>query len=261
MSKIGETPVREYMSRDLVVVRMTTPLDEVRKLLEHREISAVPVLDDGWKLRGIVSMSDLLRGPRAEGSIHPPDKMPVASDVLQTNVVTIEEDAPLREAASRMLAEEIHRIIVVRHGVPVAVLSTRDAAEAVLDARIETPLRERMTTPVLTIELGESIELAIGRLVSEGVRGLVVTDGGAPVGVFTQLEAIKARALSSELRRMPVEEVMSYETICLHVSTPLYRVAGHMVQMRVRRVLAVENRTLQGILSGFDLLGAIVDGR
>jgi len=34
-----------------------------------------------------------------------------------------------------------------------------------------------------------------------------------------------------------------------------------MVQMRVRRVLAVENRTLQGILSGFDLLGAIVDGR
>jgi signal-transduction protein with cAMP-binding, CBS, and nucleotidyltransferase domain len=56
---------------------------------------------------------------------------------------------------------------------------------------------------------------------------------------------------------MPVEEVMSYETICLDVATPLYRVAGHMVQMRVRRVLAVERHELRGILSGFDMLRAI----
>ena len=37
----------------------------------------------------------------------------------------------------------------------------------------------------------------------------------------------------------PVERVMSYETICLDVRTPLYRVAGHAMQMRVRRILAV----------------------
>lgn len=47
---------------------------------------------------------------------------------------------------------------------------------------------------------------------------------------------------------------MSYETICLDTSTPLYRVAGHAVQMRVRRILAVHGRELRGIVSGLDLV-------
>jgi signal-transduction protein with cAMP-binding, CBS, and nucleotidyltransferase domain len=51
----------------------------------------------------------------------------------------------------------------------------------------------------------------------------------------------------------PVERVMSYETICLDVSTPAYRVAGHALQMRVRRILAVHARELRGIASSFDL--------
>jgi len=254
VTKIGTRPVRDYMSKGLVVARMETPLDEVRRTLEERDISAVPVLDHAGKLRGIVSMSDLLHGPRGEGA---PDAMPVASDVMESEVITIDDAAPLSDAATRMLTKQIHRLVVLREGTPVGILSTRDTARAVLAAKIEKPLREQMSAPVLTVDLGESIHSAIGRLAAAGVRGLVVLDGRSPVGVFTQLEAVKARALTPELQRMPVEEVMSYETICLDVSTPLYRVAGHMVQMRVRRVLAVEHRELRGILSGFDLLSTL----
>jgi CBS domain-containing protein len=85
------------------------------------------------------------------------------------------------------------------------------------------------------------------------VRGLVVVDGTWPVGVFTHTEALRTRHLTPSLLETPVEQVMSYETICLDVKTPLYRVAGHFVQMNVRRVLAVEARALRGIASGFDL--------
>ncbi len=116
-----------------------------------------------------------------------------------------------------------------------------------------------MNPCVVTVDLGQTIDAAIEQLAASGVRGLVVMDGRSPVGVFTQLEAIKARGLPAEQRRMPVEEVMSYETICLDVATPLYRVAGYMLQMRVRRVLAVEHRRLAGILSSFDLLSAVAD--
>jgi CBS domain-containing protein len=245
------------MSKGLVVARLMTPLRDVRCLLEERDISAVPILDDDGNLRGIVSMSDLLHGPRGEGSIRPSETMPVASDVMEPAVVTVEEEERLCDAAAQMVTRQLHRLVVLRRGKPVAVLSTRDAARAVLAARTETPLREKMTVPVLTVDLGEPIRSAIGLLKEAGVRGLVVMDGRSPVGVFTQLEAVKARALSPELQKMPVEEVMSYETICLDASTPLYRVAGYMVQMRVRRVLAVEHRALCGILSGIDLLTSI----
>jgi len=62
------------------------------------------------------------------------------------------------------------------------------------------------------------------------------------------------RALPPNLRKMPVERLMSYETICLDVTTPLYRVAGYAMQMRARRILAVEKRELVGIVTGLDVI-------
>ena len=128
----------------------------------------------------------------------------------------------------------------------------------VLARRIEMPLRDVMAKPVETISLGDSIEDAVVKLDETNTRGLVVVDGTYPVGVFTQLEAIRARALSPELRRIPVEEIMSYETITLDVSTPLYRAAGHAIATRVRRILVVESRSLVGIVTGYDLAQILV---
>jgi CBS domain-containing protein len=56
------------------------------------------------------------------------------------------------------------------------------------------------------------------------------------------------------MRKIPVERVMSYETVCLDVSTPVERVSNYARQMRVRRILAVEQHHLRGIATGFDLL-------
>jgi CBS domain-containing protein len=174
---------------------------------------------------------------------------------MRTRVVTVDEDQPLRDAATKMVEHHIHRVIVLREGRPVAVVSTRDAMRAVLFHHIETPLAKAITTPVITIDLGEHLDVAVHRLADANVRGLVVVDGEWPVGVFTHTEAMKARSLPRELlEKTTVEEVMSYETICLDVSTPLYRVAGHAVQMNVRRILAVHDRRLRGILTGFDLV-------
>lgn len=255
MSPTGARLVRDYASPHVVTVRPDLPLAEVRHLLESRDISGVPVVDGAGVLRGLVSMTDLLHGPRGEGE---PEAMPVASDVMEPHVVTVDEGATLAQAAELMLSREIHRVVVTRAGALSGILSTRDVARAVLEDRVETPLAEVMTSPALAIDLGETIHTAVERLAAAGVRGLVVTDEERPVGVFTQLEAVKARGLPLEQQQtLPVEEVMSYETICLDVSTPLYRVAGHIVQMRVRRVLAVDQHRLEGVLSDFDLLRTI----
>jgi CBS domain-containing protein len=173
-------------------------------------------------------------------------------------VVTVDESADLREAARRMIRHRIHRVVVLRRGRAAGVLSTRDAMRAVLFHHVETPLEEVMSRPVETVEIGLPIGAAIERLTEANVRGLVVVDGEWPVGVFTHAEAIKARTLPQEMLSAPVEQVMSYETICLDAKTPLYRVAGHAIQMRVRRVLAVRARRLEGIVTGYDLVGVML---
>lgn len=258
MGDLFTTPVREYMSKTLIAVRPSASLQEVLDTLRSRDVSSVAVTEADGTLCGVISMTDLLRvaeieqrSPREEPVILPPAKL--AGDVMRSPVITVDEAEPVKAAALRMVDNRIHRLIVTRKGRAVAVFSTRDMMRVVLFHHIETPLADIMTSPVETIDVGDSIDDAIERLGEKNIRGLVVVDGAWPVGVFTQTEALTARALPPQVRKMPVEEVMSYESVSLDVRTPLYRVAGQAVASRARRVLAVELGQLKGIVTGFDL--------
>jgi len=254
-----DAAVRQFATMRLVSVLPDTPVAEIQALLEREDISAVPIVDRQGVLCGIFSTTDLLRiariemeSPRALARVWlPPHRV---SDVMRKEVVAVDENASLREAATKMLERRIHRVVVTRHASPVGILGTRDAMRAILAARVMDPLSQVMTTDLQTIALGETIDVAIGQLTDANVHGIVVVDGSWPVGVFTQREALKARALPHVLRQGPVEQVMSYETICHDVSTPLYRIAGQSIEMNVRRILAVDSRRLVGIATGFDLL-------
>jgi predicted transcriptional regulator len=259
MSTDWTSPVREYASKTLISVLPETALVDVQRLFDERDISAAPVIDSKHVLRGILSTTDLLRiariemeSPRAVARVWPPPHQ--VGHVMRTKVITVDEEAPLREAASKMVEHRIHRLVVTQRGDPVGVLSTRDAMRAILQARVLEPLSRVMTRELQTVAIGDSIDVAVARLTDANVHGLVVVDGDWPVGVFTQREAIKARSLPAAFRQTAVEQVMSYETICHDITTPLYRIVGQSIDMNVRRILAVENRKLVGIATGFDLV-------
>jgi CBS domain-containing protein len=252
-------PVRDFMSKGLISVALDTPLDQVQRTLEDQEISAVPVLDEEGGLRGILSSKDLLHAARLE--MTSPEEIArvvlprrTASDLMRSAVLTVDDQTAVGRAGAEMLRHRVHRLIVVCDGRPSAVISTRDAMRAIAMARVKTPLAEVMTTEVETIEMDLAVDAAIERLDDANVRGLIVTDGAWPIGVFTHTEAIRARALPPSMRKIPVERVMSYEIICLDTLTPIDRVANYARQMRVRRILAVENGRVKGIATGFDLL-------
>lgn len=58
--KLHGQSVRQIMTRDVVTVSETTPINEIARLLEERRIKRVPVLRGG-KVVGIVSRADLVR--------------------------------------------------------------------------------------------------------------------------------------------------------------------------------------------------------
>jgi CBS domain-containing protein len=129
--------------------------------------------------------------------------------------------------------------------------------EDILSRRLSDPIATVMTAPVEAIDIGEPIESAMCRLASTNLHGLVVVDGETPVGVYSHREALSARRLPPSLRDRPVEEVMSYETICLGVHTPIHRAAAYGLAMNVRRFLAIEDEKLVGVVSSLDLVGAL----
>jgi len=262
MSSPVVSTVHEYMTPHVVSVQESTSLEDLLKTLRKRDISCVLVESAAGAPVGVVSLTDLARVSQIEGAPHgplkimPPDRC--AKDIMKTPILSVDADAPLSEAARLMLQHHVHRVFVRRDEKIVGVFSTRDALRVVLFRHDETPLGKVMTTPVETIGLGEPIDDAIEKLEATNMRGLVVLDGTVPIGIFTQLEAIRGHALPAALRRHPVEEIMSYETINLDTTTPLYRAAGHAIATKVRRIVAVDNRELKGIVTGYDLARILV---
>jgi predicted transcriptional regulator len=252
MSNVPSDPsaralVRDRMSSPVASCGADATLEEIVAILEQRAISAVPVLCDG-ALVGVVSTTDIVAARSASAT---------ARELMTTVVITAAPDEPLDAAARRLVAARVHRLFVVHVGRVVGVLSVRELLEDVKQRHLTTSIGRVMTSPVETVDVGEPIEGAIVKLGRAGVHGLVVVDGRAPVGAFTHAEAIAARRLPPSLRRGPVEGVMSYETICLDVGTPVYRAAGYAWAMDVRRILAVEHRELVGILSALDLASTL----
>jgi CBS domain-containing protein len=238
--------VRDRMTSPVLTEEPETTVPALVAVLRLRGVSAVPIVHRG-DLLGIVSTTDLLCAP----------PLARAKDVMSLPVLTARGDDPLDAAARRLAAGRVHRLVVVDEGRIAGILSARDVLGELRRRKVTNPLRDIMRTPVEAIEMGAPIREAVARLASANVHGIVVVDGCAPVGVFTHAEALAARKLPPELREAPVEEAMSYETICLDVDTPIHRAAAYMVSMNVRRVLVVEHRRLAGIVSCLDLVDVL----
>jgi CBS domain-containing protein len=237
------------MSSPAITVNVRTPNDEIERLLGTHGISSVPVVEDDVVV-GIVSSTDLLASALGEARL--------ASAIMSSPAIVAHPDEVLDAAAWRMVAARVHRIVVTETDQRVVgVLSARDILEEVMSRSIEDPISTVMRTPVLSIGIGDTIDEALAQLASANVHGLVVVDGMAPVGVFTHTEALASRRLAPGLRAGPVEEMMSDETLCLNVATPIRRAAACAVATNARRILAVQSRHLVGILSPIDLVGVL----
>jgi CBS domain-containing protein len=260
------TLVREYMTTELVTASADDPLDHVVRTLLQRNVSCV-LVEEGKKPVGVISMTDLMRisklmpeSDRKPLKLVPPTMK--ARDVMKPEILGVAEDAPVGQAAAKMLEGRIHRVFVTRSGskdVVIGVFSTRDAMRVVLLRKDETPLADVMSAATETIGIGDSIDDALAKLDESNVRGLAVLDGKVPVGVFTQLEAIKARSLPANVRAHPVEELMSYAIASLDGSTPLYRAAGQAIATNVRRIVVTKERALAGIVTGYDVARVLIE--
>lgn len=263
-------PVSLYMSQPLAAVPEGATLAEVEEALFARKVSCVPVVDKEGRCTGVLSRTDLLRIGRVEAKRASAARALLAlpemraADVIKSEAVTVLPDTPVSEAAKLMVKHHIHRVFVRDatnqstseggHHRLSAVFSTKEVLAAIRDKRETSPISDLMVSPVFTIPSTAQVSVATDRLSKAHVSGLVVVNEDEwPVGVFTQVEALEARDLPPETA---VEDVMNYAMLCLDVRTPLFRAAGHAHATRARRILAVEDRRVKGILTGIDFARA-----
>ncbi|MBA3453983.1 MAG: CBS domain-containing protein [Deltaproteobacteria bacterium] len=251
-------PVSEFMHADVTSTGLDTMLSHVARELDERRISAMPVLDAGGRLAGVVSRTDLVRVGRIQAGSHRKASaltLPERSvgDLLGAkprDPLVAAPGAPLREAARTMRDGRVHRLFIVDDGRVVGVISTLDMMKAVRDAKIGRPISDIMSSPLFTVKALQPISAAIERIEQARVTGLVVIDDDFPVGVFTQLEAMESRDLP---RDTPIDDVFDPAMLCLPTTTKIYRAAEQASRLEVRRIIPCRGREAVGIVTGFDL--------
>lgn len=252
--------VSTLMKTPVLSVKTDTPLDKVYQLLVLQRISSVPVIDGSGKPLGVVSMTDLLRVGRLQPAslagvqaIELPSEP--ASEHMHAGVITIAADALVTHAARAMADNHVHRVYVEDAGQLAGVFSIEEVLASVRSLRIDRTVESVMSRPVITLSVKSTIADAASRLDRVGVTGVAILDEfGYPVGAFTQVEALAARDLPPNTR---VEEVMNYGLVLQHVQTPLYRAAAHAFEARARRVFAMNNGELVGVVTGLDFARAL----
>jgi CBS domain-containing protein len=158
----------DLMTRDVAVAHPEMSLLDAVKLLAHRHISGMPVVDDAGTIVGMLSEGDLVRWHEgyterqarwldmlAEGHDLAPEfvhgireQRRKVKTVMSSGAKTVTEDMPARDIARLMYANNIKRVPVVRDGKLVGIVARSDLVRALaqrLGEMADAPSAKRQT--------------------------------------------------------------------------------------------------------------------
>ena len=140
--------IKDIMSKDVITVSENDTVERCANLLIEHNLSGLPVLDDNNKIVGMITEGDLIRraskmrGPAALevlGGIfyleNPKKFMDdvkrsmgvIAKDMMSKDVITVDENKEIEDAATLLVQESIKRLPVVdKEGNLIGIVSRKD---------------------------------------------------------------------------------------------------------------------------------------
>jgi len=115
-------------------------------------------------------------------------------DVMTKGAITIELEDSVQLATELMQGYDIDSIIVVKGGKGIGMVTERDIICKIIADRkdpLETPIKEAMTSPLITITPESDIDDAARKMRDENIRRLVVIEKEKIVGIISDFDITK----------------------------------------------------------------------
>jgi CBS domain-containing protein len=109
-------------------------------------------------------------------------------DVMTTEVITIDENASVKEAADVMDQNEISCLIAVRKGKAIGIITERDLLKRVIvEAKNtkKTKVGEVMSSPLEVVASGTNLEKAVRLMFEKKIKKLLVVDKDNLLGLVS----------------------------------------------------------------------------
>ena len=121
--------------------------------------------------------------------------MATVKDILHTDLRTIRSNQTLERAARDFAREYLGLLIVVEQERVVGVLYERDIVRSLGegDDPTQTHVFDVMTEDVVTVDVDTAVADAVQRMLDNEIRHLVVTESGAPYGIVSARDLLRAQ--------------------------------------------------------------------
>jgi CBS domain-containing protein len=117
--------VRQKMHKELVTVLPSSSVHEAALKMKEHGVGTVLVVEEGWKLRGILTDRDIAMTVAADSK---DPKTTYTCDIMTIDPITINSDADIDSALRIMNRANIRRLPVTENGKLVGLLSSADVA-------------------------------------------------------------------------------------------------------------------------------------
>jgi CBS domain-containing protein len=197
----ADVKARDVMTRDVIIVRPDTSVRDIATLMVEKHISGVPVVTDDGDLLGMVSQSDLLHRAElgterkhkwwfrifADSSALAGEYAKVhglkAHDIMSRLVISVRDDAELRDVADILDRRRIKRIPVLREDRIVGIITRGDLVRALSQVQVSKTAKA-IGNAALHKKLYDRIQAQ--PWISDNYISLSVSDGVVEVGGFVE---------------------------------------------------------------------------
>ena len=125
-------------------------------------------------------------------------------------VFSLRPEAPVLEAIRAMAEHHVGALLVMKGEVLAGIVSERDYARKVIlrgRSSSDTPVRDIMTSPVLTVSPDTSVEQCMQLVTDKRVRHLPVVEAGRVIGMVSIGDLVKAVIAAQQQQ---IEQLESY---------------------------------------------------
>jgi len=114
--------------------------------------------------------------------------------VMTQEIITLDSNAALTDAAELMIQKEIGSLVVTEQGNMAGIVTERDILKHFTALGEKTPVKVRavMSSPLITVDSGAPIGRAADIMAQKKIRRLLVTQEEKIVGIVTERDVMRA---------------------------------------------------------------------
>lgn len=133
--------VRDAMTADPIAISPKAKLREIEALFESHDFNCVPVIDDQWRLLGILTKFDLLKAFCFDAHALVPHYDEIMEQIVETimtrDPVSVEPHLPLSRLLQKLIEMRTKSLPVVENSRLVGIIAREDVLKALHRAAIQ----------------------------------------------------------------------------------------------------------------------------